>query len=296
MNIIKYHNDINKLKLGSFTESETDIFFSILLKARDNNTDTVVMDFLELKKLSSGDKNNDRFLKNILSLNGKLKALNQTVEVEKGVYLTFGLFGNILADTNKKIIEVPIDKRFKNLICDLIRNFTLFDLRELVNLKGNYAKTLFRLLRQWETTKEYNVKIEDFRQLLGIPEDYRMCNIDQKVLQPIFKQLEPLFKNLKIEKIKRGRSVESLKFTWKAKNKKVKEVPGMKVKKTLGEKDLNKLENEVKTPLDQEKNKLGLKIMNEFKGTIQEKLLIQEQLANIENVKELDNLKNKYGF
>ncbi|MGL5088987.1 MAG: replication initiation protein, partial [Cetobacterium sp.] len=177
MKIIKYHNDINKMKIGGFSKAETDIFFSLLLKAKDNQDKIIIMDFLELKQLSNGDKNNDRFIKNILGLSSKLKTLNQTMEVEPGVFLTFSLFGSIRTDTNKKIIKVPIGEEFSYLVKGLLGNFTLLDLEELVKLTSNYSKTLFRLLKQWETTKEYIVKMDNFRELMGIPSTYRMTNI-----------------------------------------------------------------------------------------------------------------------
>ncbi|MGL6101385.1 MAG: replication initiation protein, partial [Fusobacteriaceae bacterium] len=237
MKIMKYHNDINKMKIGGFSKAETDIFFSLLLKAKDNQDKIIIMDFLELKQLSNGDKNNDRFVKNILGLSSKLKTLNQTMEVEPGVFLTFSLFGSIRTDTNKKIIKVPIGEEFSYLVKGLLGNFTLLDLEELVKLGSNYSKTLFRLLKQWETTKEYIVKMDVFKELMGIPSTYRMTNIDQKVLNTVMEELKPLFPNLKLEKTKKGRVMESLKFTWNQKKKKDPKIVPMKVKASIGEKE-----------------------------------------------------------
>ena len=39
MDLVKYHNDINTLKLGTFKEKELDVFFSILFKLRDKGTE-----------------------------------------------------------------------------------------------------------------------------------------------------------------------------------------------------------------------------------------------------------------
>ncbi|MGL5971776.1 MAG: RepB family plasmid replication initiator protein [Cetobacterium sp.] len=58
MNIVKYHNSFNKLKIGNLTENETDIFFSLLMKARDKEDNIVKLDFLDLKKLADLDRNN----------------------------------------------------------------------------------------------------------------------------------------------------------------------------------------------------------------------------------------------
>ncbi|MGL5644070.1 replication initiation protein [Cetobacterium sp.] len=238
MELIKYHNDINKLKLGNFTENETDIFFSLLFKAKETKEDIIIMSFLELKALANGDTHNDRFLRNILSLNGKLKSMNQTVEIEKGVYLTFSLFGDILTDSNRKIIEIPINPRFRYLINNIMDNFTVIDLKQLVSLKGNYAKVLYRLLKQFEATKLYTVKLEDFRDLMGVPNTYAMFTIRQKVLKPCMEQLGQYFEGLILEEIKVGRNVSSLKFMWNKKEKR--KIKVSKLKTFLGEEDYQK--------------------------------------------------------
>lgn len=247
MDVIKYHNDINKLRLGSFTENETDIFFSLLFKVKENKEDIIIMSFSELKALANGDKNKDRFIKNILGLNVKLKAMSQTLEVEKGVFETFSLFGTIRTDTNKKTIEVPIEKKFRYLIEGIMKNYTLLDLKQLVSLKGNYPKILYRLLKQFETTRLYVVKIEEFRELMGIPQTYKMINIRQKVFKPCLEQLGKHFEALEITELKKGRNTETLQFTWKAgkKQKKVENVEVVEVikkKQVLGEEDLRKHE------------------------------------------------------
>lgn len=238
MELIKYHNDINKLKLGNFTENETDIFFSLLFKAKETKEDIIIMSFLELKALANGDTHNDRFLRNILSLNGKLKSMNQTVEIEKGVYLTFSLFGDILTDSNRKIIEIPINPRFRYLINNIMDNFTVIDLKQLVSLKGNYAKVLYRLLKQFEATRLYTVKLEDFRDLMGVPNTYAMFTIRQKVLKPCMEQLGQYFEGLILEEIKVGRNVSSLKFIWNKKEKR--KIKVSKSKMFLGEEDYQK--------------------------------------------------------
>ena len=219
--ILKYHNDINKLKLGIFTEKETNIFFTLLLKARDAQIDENIINisFSELKELSNGDKNNSRFIKSILSLNSKLKSLNQTIETKPGVFNTFSLFGDITTDTNEETIEIPIDDKFKYLVHNFMGNFTIIDFKLLVSLKGNYLKTLYRLLKQWDTKQERIFEIENFREILEIPKSYKMYNIDQKILKPALKELSKYFENLKIEKIKKGVKIASIKFKWKSKKK-----------------------------------------------------------------------------
>ncbi|MGL5575856.1 replication initiation protein [Cetobacterium sp.] len=247
---LKYHNEINKLKISEFSENEVDIFFSLLFKAKETGADEITITFAELKKIAElGNRSETRFIKNIRELNKKLKSMTQEIECEKGVFKVFSLFGTITTDTNKKIIIVPIEKEFRFLINGILENFTIFDLKEFLELRGSYMKTLFRLLKQWESTGEYIVKINDFREVLGIPVKYRMIDVRKRVLKPCLEELGKYFKNLKITELKKERNVETLVFTWKSKKEKKKEdiidiQPIKRKKAALGEKELQEHEKE----------------------------------------------------
>ena len=275
MKLIQYHNDINKLKLGNFTENETDIFFSLLFKAKDTKDNNIIMDFSELKRLIDvKHRNNDRFIQNVRGLNIKLKSLIQEIELPNGDFKVFSLFDDITTSPSRHQVEVEINKNFRYLIEDLVGNYTELDLKQLVSLKGNYPKVLYRLLKQFETSKLYIVKIDDFRELMGIPSTYEMYNIRQKVLKPCMEQLEQYFKGLELEEVKTGRNVSCLKFRWSKKEKKIIKVNPIpiKQKKVLGEEDLKihmeqvSKEKEV-NPLDELLEQLPIEItLGEYEG------------------------------
>lgn len=216
--IIKYHNDVNKLRLGKFTDRETDIFFSIMFKSMDT-IGNVIIEFNELKELIEGHRSEQRLIDNVRKLNLKLKTLVNEVRDIDGNYTAFNLFGDITTKPKDRVIEIKIDDRFRNLINNLIGNFTKFDLKDLISLNSTYSKTLFRLLKQWESKKEREFPMDEFRELLAIPPKYRISEIDKFVLTPIMTELPQYFFNLKLEKIKTGRRVTSLKFTWNGKQK-----------------------------------------------------------------------------
>ena len=216
--IIKYHNDVNKLRLGKFTDRETDIFFSIMFKSMDT-IGNVIIEFNELKELIEGHRSEQRLIDNVRKLNLKLKTLVNEVRDIDGNYTAFNLFGDITTKPKDRVIEIKIDDRFRNLINNLIGNFTKFDLKDLISLNSTYSKTLFRLLKQWESKKEREFPMDEFRELLAIPPKYRISEIDKFVLTPIMTELPQYFFNLKLEKIKTGRRVTSLKFTWNGKPK-----------------------------------------------------------------------------
>ncbi|MGL5458368.1 MAG: replication initiation protein [Cetobacterium sp.] len=249
MEIVKYHNDINKLKIGNFTELEIDIFFSLLLKARDEKENKMILEFSEFKSLIDvKNRSEARLIKNIRGLNLKLKSLVQEVQDINGDYVAFSLFGDIVTSPTRKVVEVEINPRFKHLIKEIMGEFTFFELKELVELRGGYSKTLFRLLKQWESTGEYIVKINDFREIMGIPNTYLMKNIRQKIFKPCLEELGKSFNKLELTELKKGRNVETLVFKWKSKKEKKEDIievqPVKRKKATLGEKEFQEYEKE----------------------------------------------------
>ncbi|MFS9323538.1 replication initiation protein, partial [Streptococcus parasanguinis] len=85
------------------------------------------------------------------------------------------------------------------------------------NIRSTYAKTAYRLLKQWRTVGRKEFKIDEFKTLLDMPNSYKSSEIDRAVVKPILKQLSPYFEGLKVKKIKsnkRGNPVLGYEFTW----------------------------------------------------------------------------------
>ncbi len=227
--IVKYHNDMNKVNLNGYSEKEMNMFFTLIFLAKEQASNTLSIPFSELKELADGDKNQDRFINTLLNVNKKLIKLNHQIEIDNKIHI-FTLFNIFTVDKTKKELSFQINEMFQYMLNELIGNFTKFDLIEFVNLKSSYSKNMFKLLKQWESKKERKFEIEEFRHLLAVPEKYRMSIIDLKVLNPIMTELPQYFPKLKCEKIKTGRKVTELKFTWNFKKENVEEVEEIQIK------------------------------------------------------------------
>lgn len=217
--LVKYHNDLNSFSFNGFNEKELDLFFAICYKIKEKGTDIVEFDFSELKDLLSLRKKPERLKEYILSLNKKLLSMKCSYHIELDVYDSFVFFTRLKTNFRTGKLEITINLPFKFLLNDLVRNYTKFDLIDFVSLKSTYSKNLFKLLKQWETIKEKKFSIDEFREILGIPDSYKMSDVDKRVLTPIMSELPQYFFNLKLEKIKTGRKVASFKFTWSSKQK-----------------------------------------------------------------------------
>ena len=213
--IVKYHNDMNKISFTGFNEKELNLFFSLVFLAKEKGTNELTIPFSQLKMLSEDtDRNRDRFIKTLNNVNKKLIALHHQIKVDDTTY-TFSLFNVFGVNEKDNVLTVEVNKIFSYILNDLIGNFTKFELENFVSLKSTYSKNLFKVLKQWENKKEKEFSLEEFKALLGITGKYeKMSALDTYVLGQLRKELPEFFPNLKIEKIKTGRAITSLKFTW----------------------------------------------------------------------------------
>jgi plasmid replication initiation protein len=213
-NIVKYHNDLNKISFSNFSEKEVNLFFSLLFLSKEQGKEKITLNFSELRELSNGDIHSKRFIKALNNINEKMIKLHQKIIIGKKTFI-FTLFNLFIIDEEEKKLTVQINENFYYMLNDIIGNYTKFDLIEFVNLDSTYSKSMFRLLKQWETVAEKEFELEELKDILGTPPSYDTTNFNKFVLKPVLKELPQYFKDLKLEKKKTGRKVTHLKFTWK---------------------------------------------------------------------------------
>lgn len=211
--IVKYHNDINKLSFSGFNEKELNLFFSLCYKAQENHNKEIELSFIELRNLSNGDVHLPRFLKTLKGVYDKLIKIPFHYQTDNG-FGAFTLFNKYFVDTDKKTVTIRTSDEFLYMLNDLIGNFTKFELENFVNLKSSYSKNMFKMLKQWESIKEKIFSVDELRSLLNAPVAYDTFKFNQKIIKQFEKELPEFFPNLKIEKIKAGRVIKSYKFTW----------------------------------------------------------------------------------
>ena len=257
--IVKFHNDLNKVKLPSLTEQEQNIFFGIISKIKTKgegkigrvtiistpnqisySKETIKFTPQELLEFSTENLTNKALGDLLTTLREKIFKADFTMLIEKddedligkviiNLFETFALLypKNDTEYNNLLRVEMTIHPYFAYLVNELRADFTRFELAEFIALSGKYTKTLYRLLKQFRQTGWAEWDFKEFKDLLDIPEDYEMCNIDQRILKPAIKELTQErnlfdfgkripFKDLKYTKIKKGgNKVTAIRFEWK---------------------------------------------------------------------------------
>lgn len=214
--IVKHHNDLNTVIMRKWTAEEMNFFFAIITKVRDEGTRLMKFDTDELRYLASKDFHLDRWSQTMKSVADKVVDLKYYERTEHS-YAVMNLFSYFRVDEKECIVEVEVSSKFEYVINKLEAQFTQYELAEFTNIRSTYAKTAYRLLKQWRTVGRKEFKIDEFKLLLDMPSSYKSSEIDRAVIAPILKQLSPYFKDLKVKKIKskkRGNPVLGYEFTW----------------------------------------------------------------------------------
>ena len=213
--IVKYHNDLsNQIIIKTLNANELNFFMAICSKMRDKETEEIVFTFKNLKELVKWTSNDNKdFIKSLENTNRKLIALNFRFEDEIEI-VQFVLFPTFTINKDMKTLTVAVNKKFAFLLNNLSSNFTRFELENFTILQSKYSKYLYKELMKFKSTGYMIMSIEEFRNKLDIPIKYRMSEINKFVLKPIEQEIPNILKGFKIDKIKKGKSIEKIEFSF----------------------------------------------------------------------------------
>lgn len=213
--MIKYHNDMNLIAFNDFSQRELNIFFSLCLLMKDKGTGEITLSYNDIKKIIPDRfESNKKFEEILESVYDKLLRLRLETR-DKNKIEKFILFTSYKIHVNEKIVTINTNSDYSYILNNLSKNFTLFELQEFNELSSTYSKHMFRLLKQYKHTGYYKVSIDEFKRLLNVPESYTMRKITDKILSIVLKELSDNFIDLKVNKIKDGRVIKFLEFSFK---------------------------------------------------------------------------------
>ncbi|WP_187867645.1 replication initiation protein [Helicobacter pylori] len=253
-----YHNNANKVNLGKLSERETNLLFAIFQRLKDQGNTLIRFEPQDLKRMIMVKSNltNRQLLQVLKNLLDNISGANFWIireHVENGEvyedhtsYMLFKQFEIRIHKPTQTIeyLDVQLNDSYQYLLNNLGMGgqYTSFNLLEFQRVRGKYAKTLYRLLKQYKSTGILSVEWSQFRELLDIPKDYEMRNIDQKVLTPSLKELHKIypFEHLSYKKERKShdkRKVTHIDFYFeqlpKGENKKQKQADKQRAKRDI---------------------------------------------------------------
>ncbi len=217
-----YHNNANKVNLGKLSEREANLLFAIFQKLKDQGNTLIRFEPQDLKRMIMVKSNltNRQLLQILKNLLDNISGANFWIireHVENGEvyedhksYMLFKQFEIRIHKPTQTIeyLDVQLNDNYQYLLNNLGMGgqYTSFNLLEFQRVRSKYAKTLYRLLKQYKSTGILSVEWTQFRELLDIPKDYDMRSVDNFVLKIALKELRKIypFEHLSYKKERRN--------------------------------------------------------------------------------------------
>lgn len=195
--IVIYNNELNtKVYLKKFNNFNWDIFMIVVSALAYTKTGIEYISLREImKKTNYTSKNWENFINKIRETNRKILASVCEVETEKDID-QFPLFKRFKIE-NKKFLRVEVDKDYM-FFFNNYDAYTSFGLKTFLALKNKYTKPLFKQLMQFKSTGRAFFRMEDFRNILDIPNTLSFSKVRDRILIPSIKDFSIIFKNYKI--------------------------------------------------------------------------------------------------
>lgn len=221
--VARYHNDLNTVAMRNWTAEEMNLFFAVITQMKNEGTKEVHFGKDELKALAQSTiEHNKRFADVMENLINKVAQIRY-IEKTSNSYALMNLFGYFKANWSDDLTEMDLvvqaTEKFQYVLNKLNAEFTQWELKEFTSIRSTYAKTMYRLLKQWRTKGHREFNIDEFKLLLDMPAYYTPSQIDKNILGPVKRELPKYFFDLKVKKVKsnkKGNPVIAYEFTWQA--------------------------------------------------------------------------------
>lgn len=216
--VVTYHNDLNKTTLGMMSAQEQAVFFALCGRIKGRQREKMTVTFKEIEEMIGGNKIGASKIQRIVDgVASKLIKMSVYMADESGERLVhMNMFSTFIIDTKEKNVKMRVNSDFLYILNNISGNYTSFKLVNMLEIKGKYTRSMYRLLKQFEGTGVYRVSMDKFRTLVGIPDTFTTKNINQRVINPAIESLKVQFPNLKCTQDSKGatREVTHLTFTF----------------------------------------------------------------------------------
>lgn len=208
--VLKYQNELNQIPLRGFKKSELNLFMAICWYAKEKGTDEVTIPYDELINLANikpkSQAEGAEMIENISKKLLQIAIIEYDTDEESGFFNLFSDYGVKKSDYT---LRFSINSKYTSWFNELLKSYTTFALEDYTEFDSTYTKECFRRLKQFRPTGFWKVSLDKFRKLLDIPSKYSISKIDERVLNPIKKELGEYYNYFEIKKVydskKKGR-------------------------------------------------------------------------------------------
>ncbi|MBZ8002395.1 replication initiation protein [Campylobacter canadensis] len=163
--IIKYHNDVNGIYFGDFTEIENNFFMFLISQLNNKLNNTIKLTYEDIKIIfhrNSSYSDLVKQLSNTIKKFNNLQYISTVPEIGKVELIFIPLFEicKISKEENKYELEFEcqINQKYIYFFNYLKSNYTELSFNEFVKIKNLNAKSMHRLFSQYLNTGEIHAK------------------------------------------------------------------------------------------------------------------------------------------
>ena len=122
--------------------------------------------------------------------------------------------------TSNEYVDVVVEDIMRPLLLQLQKNFTAYDLQNVVKL-GVYPIRVYELLKQYQTIGHRTLRVDEMKVMFEVEDKYRMFgDFNRWIIRPAIKEINK-YTDLLVtdtERIKEGRRVVAMKFSFRLKD------------------------------------------------------------------------------
>ncbi len=220
--LVVKHNKLIEFK-GRMSVNELKLFSLIIADIREHQETTLQEYHIDISILKKATKHKDfyNYMKDVAIKLEQKRIIVETInDSGKRESYPIRLIYRPKIVEDSKHLELYLDKDLIPYIIDLKREFTRYQIENILILKSSYSVRMYELLKQYQNIGKRCISINDLRDYLGIDKDEynRFYDFEKRVLTiskcEINKHTDI---NIDYQKNKKGRTISSITFSIKSK-------------------------------------------------------------------------------
>lgn len=214
--LVVKHNDLLRKSRYTLSSTEQKIIIYLISKihAEDKELKPIDIDIKEFCSVANIQLNGEAYNR----IKGKIKSI-----ADKSWWLSSGENKEILfrwideaeIEKGNGVITLGLSKHLQPYLIELKRDFTRYELINILTLKSKYSIRLYELLKSYLWQGYWQVSIDELRELLEIGDKYQeFKEFKRRVLNPTIKEIND-YTDLQVEftTLKKGRIINKIEFS-----------------------------------------------------------------------------------
>ena len=144
--------------------------------------------------------------------------LRNTIKIKKGEnaknFLKINWISSFEYFNDEGLFEVSFDPKLKPYLLNVKDKFALGFLGEFTEIKGEYSKRIYMLVRQYAFRRELKIDVEELKTMLLIPKSMQEYKVfKSRIINPTVAQINSKTSlNISIEEVREGRKISQIIF------------------------------------------------------------------------------------